>query len=311
MRIAVLGRSEVLLDAARKLATAGHEIALVGTCRSEAYYTAHESDFESFARDIGADFFCNPRVNSPEIVERLTSSRAELAVSWNWLTLIGAKAIAAFPHGILNIHAGDLPRYRGNAAPNWAILANEKSVGLCVHKMVPAAIDAGAVIQRDHFPLGPDTYIGEIYAWLGKCVPELLVRAVDAIASGSANWDEDVSDPSRGLRCYPRRPEDSRIDWRSSAEDIYRLVRSSSHPFAGALSTLEGERRLTVWRAAPRQHPGPFLAMPGQVLYAEEGDPVIATGSGVLRLTDIDLEGAADAAVAKTQVLKSLRQRLI
>ncbi len=311
MRLAVLGRSEILLGAAKRLADAGHEIVLVGTCRSEAYYKANEADFESFAAKCGADFFLDHRINSADIVARLKKSGAELGVSWNWMVRIEAEAISAFRHGILNVHAGDLPRFRGNACPNWAILLNEPHIGLCVHRMVPEAIDSGDVLKRKRLPLHSQTYIGDVYGWLEEAVPDLLVEAASDIASGRASWEVQSEVPGESLRCYPRRPEDSCIDWQKPADEIVRLVRASSRPFAGAYTTLEGDKRVTIWRADQAIAPSPYVAMPGQVLYSDCGNPVVAAGEGAVRLIEIEIDGIGSGDTAKVGVLKSLRNRLI
>ena len=79
----------------------------------------------------------------------------------NWLTMIAQSTLALFPWGVLNAHAGDLPRFRGNACPNWAILNGEPLVGLCIHEMIPE-LDAGPVLLRAHFPLSDDIYISDV-----------------------------------------------------------------------------------------------------------------------------------------------------
>jgi methionyl-tRNA formyltransferase len=118
-------------------------------------------------------------------------------------------------------------------------------------------------------------------------------------------------DPAQGLRCYPRRPEDARIDWTRPAADILRLVRASGRPFSGAFTSLEGKQRLTIWRARLEPVIEPFVAVPGQITYAAEDDPVIAGLDGYLRLVDVTLDGLATVSEAKSAVLSSLRNRLI
>jgi UDP-4-amino-4-deoxy-L-arabinose formyltransferase/UDP-glucuronic acid dehydrogenase (UDP-4-keto-hexauronic acid decarboxylating) len=306
MRLAVLGRSEVLIAAARAAMSAGHQIVLVGTCKAEQYYAADEKDFERLASEAGAPYFCDPAINEPRIVQQITNSGAEIAISWNWRTRIGAAAIAALRHGILNAHAGDLPRYRGNACPNWAILRGESEIGLCVHAMIPDEIDAGDVLVREKMPISEDTYIEDVYAWICSRVPAMFAKALNDIAAGTDKREPQSDDSTHWLRCYPRRPEDGLIDWGNDAETIHRLVRASSRPMAGAYTSLEGSR-VIIWRASIDRHPGPFAAVPGQVLYGVGGDPVVACGDGVLRLTEVEVEGTTDG---RARILKSLRQRL-
>lgn len=311
MRIAVLGRTHMLLHAAESLIQAGHDIPLVGTSPADPFYEADERDFEGFARSVNADFFCSTAINSPDKVERLIQSRCQVAVSLNWVSVIKRSACNAFPHGILNVHPGDLPRYRGNACPNWAILQGEAFVGTAVHRIDPDGLDNGPVLVRTRYPLTTDTYIGDVYDWLDQEVGVLLVEAARLLEDGTAQFEEQSLNESDWLRCYPRRPEDSRIAWTWSAETIHRLVRASSHPLSGAYTTLEGQRKVIVWRADPQEHRGAFLAVPGQVLYKENDDPVIACGQDVLRLRDIGVQGCDSSDEGKRVVLASLRNRLI
>ncbi|MBA3771232.1 MAG: hypothetical protein H0X13_01725 [Ramlibacter sp.] len=310
LRVAVLGRTEMLLEGARLIASAGHEVPLVGTCKASDTSQVTEHHYEAFARPLGADFFCTAAINAPAQLQLLRLARCDLAISMNWISLIEPETRASFRLGVFNAHPGDLPRYRGNACPNWAILAGEPHVGLCIHQMVDA-LDAGPVALRDHFPLGESTDVEDVYRWMRSRVPELFLELVERAARGELELRPQPEDPALALRCYPRRPEDSRIDWSRSGQDVYRLVRASTRPTQGAYTLLEGERRVVVWRAQPFDSLQPFLARPGQVCMVVDGDPVIACGQGMLRLTDIAIDGCAGAADAKRQVASSLRNRLV
>lgn len=310
LRVAVIGRTEMLLEAARRVLAAGHELPLVATCDASDTSSAASADFERLAATAGADYFCAPRIASAEQIERLKRARCDLAISMNWLTLVGAEARACFPHGVFNAHPGDLPRYRGNACPNWAILAGESHVGLCIHQMVDA-LDAGPVALRDRFALHAETDVEDVYAWLRIRVPELFAELVARVAAGTLQLSEQPADPSLALRCYPRRPEDSRIAWSRPALDVHRLVRASTRPMQGAFTLLEGRQRVQVWRAAIVEGGEPFLAVPGQVCRQQDGDPVIACGEGMLRLLEVTVEGCAGSAAGKAAILSSLRNRLV
>ena len=300
-----------MLNTARLLRAAGHEIGLVATCRAEAFYRTDERAFEAFAEDVNAPFFNDARINSSERIADLRSSGCEIGVSVNWLTILGETACAAFPRGVLNAHAGDLPRFRGNACPNWAILVGEPHIGLCVHQMEPGELDSGDVFMRDRYPLDANSYIGDVYKWLERRIPEMFLETVERLERNIIRATPQPIHSKAALRCYPRRPEDARISWRSDAETISRLIRASSRPFDGAYCFLEGERRITIWKASITEAETPFLAMPGQVLGADiEGCPLIACNDGALRLEDIEIEDGPGRDVAREAVLKSLRQRV-
>lgn len=304
MRIAVLGRTAGLIAAADILLKRGHTVPLVWTNRSEGFYSAKEDDFAHLAGRAGATFLDRLPANAEAFRSEVARHRCDIAISMNWLGIIPQAVLDAFPFGVLNAHAGDLPRYRGNACPNWAMLAGEQYVGLCVHLMVPE-LDAGPVVIRDHFDLSDRTYIADVYAWLEDVVPSHMADAAEGLFDGSL---EPVAQPSdvRPLRCYPRKPEDSRIDWGQSAVNIDRLVRASSRPFAGAFATFEGQL-LRIWRSEPHEPDFDYHAVPGQICFGVEGQPVVATGAGMLRLTEVTTNGGESAAAL---LLKSLRNRL-
>lgn len=231
MRVAVLGRTRWLLDAAELLVEHGHTITLVATAKAEQFYDCDADDFDQLARKVRAEFLGEVSLAKPDIQARLRSSNSDIAISINWPNLVRKDVIDIFPGGIINAHCGDLPRYRGNACPNWAIINGEKKIGLCAHMMEPDVLDAGAVIARAYLEISDDTYIGDVYAWLDARVPTLLVEAISGLELGSLQPVQQDADPTSALRCYPRRPEDSRIYWNRGVKEIIRLIAHLQGPF--------------------------------------------------------------------------------
>lgn len=303
MRIALIGRTAGLLEAGRRACAAGHSIGLVWTVAGDGQHGATTDDFGALATACGSIFHAGPRL-PPGLLE---GAGCDIALSINWPVLLPTAVLRGFPLGVLNAHAGDLPRYRGNACPNWAILNAEPYVGLCIHLMAEA-LDAGPVVLREQFMLDDNTYVGDVYHWIMARIPAMFVAAAEGLATG--RLQPTLQDEADALRCYPRRPADGRIDWSVSAEEVLRLVRASSRPFDGAFTMLEGERRITIWRAS-LVDAGRILAVPGQVCFEQGGAPVIASKRGCLRLDEILLEGAPDEATARRAVLRSLRHRLV
>lgn len=294
MRLAVIGRTPWLLDAARRLRAVGHNIVLVATAPAAPEYAVGEKDFETFARDCGAPFWSGRNLNAPEVVAEMAGVGATVAVSVNWPSLIRSDAVAAFPKGILNAHAGDLPRYRGNACPNWAILNGEAHVGACIHAMDPYAVDAGPIYVRRHLPLTEETYIADVYCWLDESVPAMFEGAIELVSDPGFTPEDQALSPVRPLRSHPRRPEDGRIDWSEPADRIARLVRASSRPFAGAFTWLEGEVHLTVWRARAVVLDHDLAAVPGQIMgRGPEGGVLVACGRDALEIEEADREDGA------------------
>lgn len=308
MRVCVMGRTKPLIRAAQSLTEAGHEVKLVWTAKPESFYSASARDFEDLAQSLEAEFMMSPETPTRAGIDRLRKLDCDVAVSVNWPILIPAELIQVFPHGVLNAHAGDLPRYRGNACPNWAILNNEARIALTVHKM-DEHLDTGPIVLKKFLSIDTSTYIGDVYAWLGQEIPAAFLEALDLLQDPAFSPQLQSTDPTEALRTYPRRPSDGFIYWERSTTAIHRLIRASSHPFAGAFTFLEYGPRVTVWRAELMEDGGSFLSVPGQVCYAIDGDPVIACGDGLLVLTDLSIGGQSHSE-SRLEVMSSLRHRL-
>lgn len=305
MRVGIIGRTHLLLDAAKLLHEAGVELAFIYTCRSEEFYSAKERDFEDFANRIGARFFNDLKIESR--VEELRALGADVCISMNWLSILPKKILDLFPMGVLNAHPGDLPRYKGNACPNWALLNFESQICLTIHQM-SIELDSGPILMRQVLPVDESTYIGEVYDWLGTAVPAAFLKAVNGLASGTLAFHPQ-SPQIKPLRVYPRRPEDSRIRWSESARNVLALVRASSRPFDGATTTFEGREEISIYRASQYYPDFDFLAVPGQVCLAVGENPVVAAGDGMIEIQECASAFGSDRET-KRRILSSLRNRL-
>lgn len=308
IRFAALGRTQSLYDSARAAMARGHELVLVGTASAAPEYSVGPEDFAVLAEETGAAYFCDAAVNRPQHLEMAQASGAAVAISVNWPTLVGPAMLDLFQHGVINAHAGDLPRFRGNATPNWAILAGEDRVVLTLHRMVEE-LDAGPILAQRAFPLTDATYVIEVYRFMEQAVPELFVEVLDGLEAGTVVARPQDGDPALSLRCYPRRPEDGELDWSRPAPELARLVRASSEPFAGAYSYMDDDK-VVVWRAHPEEVTGPSLGVPGQVVDVRNrsGEVAVLAGGGVLVLEEVSTDRAGRTPA--TEQIHSTRARL-
>jgi methionyl-tRNA formyltransferase len=299
----------MLLRSIRRIHEAGHKVVLVCIPDELAGYGAGPDDFRLAAQELGATLLREVRLDTAGVLKQLREAEANIAISVNWPTVLGHEVIHCFGLGILNAHAGDLPRYRGNACANWAILQEEEKIVLTIHLMEPDGLDSGPVVLKRSRPISPTTIIGDLYQFFEEVIPEMFLEAAEGLFSGTIKPRPQPEDPALALRCYPRLPCDSLIDWNRDAAFLDRLVRASSEPFAGAYTYL-GRNRLTIWRAWVAGFPCPALARPGQIVWrdSETGDVGVATGDGVLVLTQVQREG--EQAVKASDILCSTRLRL-
>lgn len=308
MKIGIIGRSKPLYEF---MAMTDDHIAFIITSKEAPDYTVTATDFERFAHEKNIPFLYSKNLNNKEESDFLNefSHDVSLCVSINYNYLIPKRVIDLFPLGILNAHGGDLPRYRGNACQAWAIINGEDEIGLCVHKMVPE-LDAGDIIERSYFPLTIDTKISEIYNWFDREIPKLFVNALSKLNQDKHYILEKQSEnPAKSLRCYPRIPEDGRINWHDSSETILRLINASSEPYSGAFCMYNNEI-LTIWDANLVEDDEVYLAVPGQIaeINKKGGYIVVICGQGKIRLNRVHYKNKI---VNVVDLFKSIRVRLI
>lgn len=307
MRFAAVGRTQWLYDAITQALEAGHELALLGTCPASPESTRTETDFADLARRLDVPFFSDARINEPERVEMAAECDASIAISVNWQTLIQEPFRSRFELGVINAHAGDLPRYRGNAPVNWAILLGEREVVLSLHRMVDD-LDAGPIVGRRSLPLSTSTYVQEVIHFLDEQIPRMFVEVLDQAASGALEATPQSDAPADISRCLPRHPFDSRIRWERTAAEICALVRASAEPFAGAYTYLGGDK-LIIWRAHAEPLPYEHIGVPGQVLRRRpDGSVAVLTGDGALVITEASPAGKSRR--PPSEIVRSTRARL-
>lgn len=311
MRIVFLGRTQMLMRTIELFEDSRHVIVGIGTCAAETEYFVNENDYKKKADKLGVPFFCNSRINSKEVREILSSMQADIAISVNWLTIIQRQTLELFPCGILNGHAGDLPRYRGNACPNWAIINGEEKVGLSVHFMEPGCLDSGDIVIKEFVDITKDTTIGEIYEQMEILFPEMFLKAVEKIEQmGKEAGVPQSKIREQVLRCYPRIPSDSCIDWNKSCVEIERLIRASGFPFQGAYTFLNGKEKIFIQKAGIVEYEFPSVAVCGQVVVRDcENDCVgIASKDGVIMIYQLSDENHEPCGV--TEKIRSMRDRV-
>ena len=303
IRVGFIGRTKMLYDTVVLISQLeNYEISFIWTCKDESYYDFSCEKFESLANDLGAKF-----IKSVDLLKFANRVEADVVFSLNFVNIIPKKFIDKFRYGIVNAHAGDLPRYRGNACPNWAILNQEDYVALSFHLM-DEKLDSGPVINKEMFKLGENTYIGEIYDWFEKVIPEGFVKSVDKLISNSPLENQE----GRPLRTFPRKPEDSKLNLNAELDWNYRLIRASSKPFSGAYAFLNNTKtKVFIYKAKPHLVSYDFCAISGQIMESSECDYsfLLAIGGSVLKVIDYSVDNEPIDFSFKI-VCSSMRNRL-
>jgi methionyl-tRNA formyltransferase len=175
--------------------------------------------------------------------------------------------------GAFNMHGSLLPKYRGRAPLNWAILKGERETGVTLHEMVEKP-DAGGIVDQQAVPIGPDDTAVEVFARMTDAAEAVLRRSIGNLVSGKAKLRPN--DLSKGSYYGRRTPEDGRIDWSRSAAEIHNLVRAVAPPFPGAFCDFDGgllkilRTRIENQKSFPPKPVGPFRI--GNEWFAACGD---------------------------------------
>lgn len=310
MKFAIIGRTEILYSTAEYLIKLGYKLALVVTAKEAPEYSTTSADFKSLASQYKVPFLYSKNISSNQEIEFIQAcDEIDIGISINYTRVITQEVIDCFRLGILNAHGGDLPRYRGNACQAWAIINRESRIGHCIHKMIGSELDSGDIIERRFLDIDENTRVGECYQWMTDNTPTMFGEAVQKLESNSEYYLEQQSkDPTKALRCYPRSPDDGRIDWHKSALDILRLINASSEPYAGAFCTYKN-KVMRIWRARLYSDQEQYLAIPGQVSTYDrlKGTAIIICGDGKLAVEEVEVEEQRGVA---TDFIKGIRERL-
>jgi methionyl-tRNA formyltransferase len=192
---------------------------------------------------------------------------------------------------LINGHASLLPKFRGAAPIQHAILAGERETGVCVMR-VEKEMDAGAVALVRRIPIGPDEDAGSVSERLSRVSAEAIAEGLDLIERGEDTWTEQ--DPAAATLAPKIETEHARLDWSRPATELVRLVRAMA-PNPGAFCEHRGERLRIL---AARSQEAPVGLEPGTVSYDETGALRITTGEGFLYPLSIQRPGKKAMATA-------------
>ncbi|HTX66729.1 MAG TPA: formyltransferase [Opitutaceae bacterium] len=288
-RILFFGYSEVGYECLDLLLKRGDEVVALITHEDNPNEKIWFKTPAQAARAKGVPILTPEKVNTPEWIEKIAALRPDLILSVYYRHMISTKILGLARLGAFNMHGSLLPKYRGRAPINWAVLHGEPRVGMTLHRMVKAA-DAGAIVDQEGVDLGPRDTAEQAFRKVLPCARRVLARQIDALLAGTAR--ETPQDESQATYFGGRTPEDGRIDWRQTSAQIFNLIRAVTDPYPGAFTDVGGTR-LMVWWAEPDTQGR--RGRPGEILSLEP--LIVATGDGALELTKTEWRGGPAAAL--------------
>ena len=227
------------------------------------------------------------RAREESFIQQLAALQPDLIAVAAYGQLL-PKAILDLPRfGCLNVHASLLPKYRGAAPIQWAILNDEPETGVTIMKM-DAGLDTGDILAQANTPIQPGDTSETLHDRLAGMGAELLASTIPEYV---ARRISPRPQPSTGASSAPKiKKEDGHLDWGQPARTLWNRVRALV-PWPGAFTLLPAQPQphlLKIWHAEPADCSGP----PGEILRADKTGVVVGCGSGALRILELQREGA-------------------
>jgi methionyl-tRNA formyltransferase len=272
---------------------AGHEISLVLTQPDRPAgrgLHAVAGPVKKLALALGLEVFQPASLREPPALETVEAARPEALVVAAYGLLLPARALSAARHGAFNIHASLLPRWRGAAPIQRALLAGDRETGISIMQM-DEGLDTGPVLARHPIAIGADDDAGTLHDKLAALGARAIVLALADIAAGRARPEPQPAEGATYARKIGR--QDGEIDWARPGAEIERQVRAL-RPAPGARTQLAGVP-IKVWRA----HCSAATGEPGTVLHSGAGGIQVACGEAALTVTELQRAGAARLAAAE------------
>lgn len=240
----------------------------------------------------------------PAVGGSIRAARPDCVVVSSYDRILPAELVAERP--FVNVHYSPLPRYRGRANVNWAILNREPSAAISIHAVEPA-LDGGEILFQREIPIGAEDTVGDLYERLNELQRLHLGETVVRFLDGEKGRPQDERLATYGCTRLPR---DGAIDWTRSAKEITALVRALAAPFPGAHTWLNG-RKLLVWKAsAPADAPRYQGRVHGRVvrINRRDGTADVLCGDSTVRLHQLQMPGEPPLAAA--DILRSVKLTL-
>jgi len=282
MKLIFAGTPEFAAQALQAIVGAGNEVALVLSQPDRPAgrgMTLQASPVKKLALENGIEVFQPLSLKDPAAQQKIAAVGAEVMVVAAYGLILPQVVLDLPRFGCLNIHASLLPRWRGAAPIQRALLAGDTATGVCIMQM-EAGLDTGPVLLREAFPIAADDTSATLHDRLAALGAKLVVEALGMLPLPAE------PQPAEGVT-YAHKIEKAEaiIDWKRSAAELDRHLRAFN-PFPGAQALFAGQT-VKLWRATPVAASGEI----GQILAVDRSTVVVACGEGALAISELQKAG--------------------
>jgi methionyl-tRNA formyltransferase len=295
MKIVFMGTPRFAVPIFLKLYESSHEIVAVVTAPDKPAGRGQKmtaSAIKSAAEMRHLPILQPERLDDADFIQYLRHFDAELFVVVAF-RILPESVLAVPPRGAVNLHASLLPKYRGAAPINWALINGETETGVTTF-FIDKRVDTGEILLQQSVPISEEMTAGELHDVLSEIGADVMLRTVDGIAAGTLRAMAQIGEITRAPKLTR---ELEIIDWRSSAHDLVNLIRGLG-PSPGCSTNLRG-RQVKLLRAAAAAENNPS-ATPGSVIAVKpDGLIAVQTGTGVIHLLELKPEGKKTLSAAE------------
>jgi methionyl-tRNA formyltransferase len=310
MRLIMLGTGPFAVPTLQALAASTHEVALVVT-RPPRGRVAVASPMQRAAESLGLAVWSPDSANLPESQAHLASLAPDLLVVCDYGEILKSETLATARLGGINLHGSLLPKFRGAAPVQWAILGGETETGNSVIQMTPG-LDAGPCLGQQRTPIDPDEDAATLEARLALMGAELVLTVVGQLSNGATRpMEQDATQTSKAPRL---KKEQGAIDWSRPAAEIKDLVRAV-HPWPRAYTFWHRQDtpplRLNIDRVAMTASAAAVTnnsAPPPGTILQTDGKLIIATGDNPIEL--VELQPAGKRSMSAAEFLRGNRVQI-
>lgn len=290
MRIVFMGTPDFSVPALEALLEAGHEIAAVVTQPDKPKGRGGRVQMTPVklkALEKNIPVYQPVKVKTPEFTQLLRELAPEVIVVIAFGQILSKEILDIPPFGCVNIHASLLPKYRGAAPIQWAVIDGEKESGVTTMQM-DVGLDTGDMLEKAVVPIAEDETGGSLHDKLSRAGAALILTTLEGLKAGTVT---PVPQTEEGT-CYARMLDKALgdIDWTMPASAIERLIRGLN-PWPSAYTSWNG-KTIKLWQAVVAEgEPSWKGALPGQVVRSDRHSLVVAAGEGFLSIRELQIEG--------------------
>ena len=288
MRIVFMGTPDFAVGSLAALAECGkYEIVGVVTQPDRPKGRGNKmlmTPVKEYAISKGYEVYQPQKVKTPEFVQILRDMQPDLIVVAAFGQFLSQEILSMPKYGCINVHASLLPKYRGAAPIQYAIIKGESESGVTIMQM-DIGMDTGAMLDKVVVPIGANTTMGELHDELKVKGAELLLTVIEKIEAGTVVAEPQNNDEATYATLLDRSME--RIVWTKSAQEGHNLIRGFN-PAPSTFTKLPNGKSLKIW--CSRMTDKNTTAAPGTVIELSKHSFFVACGSGVLEITEVQPE---------------------